>query len=85
MKENNRIQKSLNTINPRALAQDPPKGANTEFVHTLYNLIQITEQLETTMINADLHTKNIIHQQSKILKQIYNHIFFLLKQRWIPS
>ncbi len=66
-KENNRIQKSLNTINPRALAQNPPKGANTEFVHTLYNLIQITEQLETTMMNADLHTENIIHQQSKIL------------------
>jgi hypothetical protein len=84
-RENNRIQKLLDTINPRALTQHPPKKANAEFILTLFNLIQITEQLETTSISADLYTKNIIHQQSKILIRIYNHLYFVHKQQWIPS
>jgi hypothetical protein len=84
-KENNRIQTLLNNINPRALTQHPPKGANAEFILILYNLIQITKQLETTMISADLHTQNIIHQQSKILNGIYDHLYFVHKRKWIPS
>lgn len=79
------IDTLLSRMNPRALAQQPPTGANSAFLKIMSEIITIILHLNAAIhpTNNDLGT--LLQTQTKILIQLYNHIAFLSKQKWIPS
>jgi hypothetical protein len=75
----------LISINPRALAINPPKNANTDLLRNLLLTTQILNIMQNSINFQDTQTHTLILLQSKVIDYLHEHIKFLSKKNWIPT
>ena len=80
-----RVRNLLNSINPRALANSSPEGANIEFLNVLYQTILFIQSLKQGADKEADKLEELVNLLFTVTKQMYNHIAFQIKQGWIQK
>jgi hypothetical protein len=75
----------LISINPRALAKNPPKNANTDLLRNLLLTTQILNIMQNSINFQDQQTHTLVLIQKKVIDYLFDHITFLSKRNWIPN
>ena len=75
----------LSAINPRALATSSPNDSNIDMIKYLYHSIQILNLMKSCVNTTDSRMLILCQTQMKVIVYLYNHIAFLLSNKWIPN